>query len=250
MEKTFIIFPAIDLRQGNVVRLKEGDPLRQTFYSSSPAETALRWCSAGAQWLHVVNLDGAFGEESLPNRRALAQIAETAQAQGVKIQFGGGLRSLESIAAALESGIARAILGTAAVEQPEILEIALARWGAERIGVSLDAREGKIQLAGWSKDSHLDALQTACLFAEMGLRWLVYTDIRRDGLQTGINLAETVQVAHGSGLQVIASGGVRDSQDVDNARQAGLNGIIIGRALYEGTIDLAACLAKEDKNDC
>ena len=237
MSEKFIVYPAIDLRKGKVVRLKEGDPNRQTDYDPSPAHAAVRWLKEGAQWLHVINLDGAFAESDSANYQALAEIIQSAAPYGVKIQFGGGLRSLESIRKALELGVNRAVLGTLAIENPTILEQAISIWGAERIAVSLDARDGLVQIKGWQEASSLSALDLALELKEKGLRWVVFTDIARDGLQSGVNLPATVELAQKSGLKVIASGGVKDQSDIDGARQAGLPGIISGRALYEGTLD-------------
>jgi phosphoribosylformimino-5-aminoimidazole carboxamide ribotide isomerase len=236
----FIIFPAIDLRGGQVVRLKEGDPNRQTHYSPDPAQVARRWIDAGARWIHVVNLDGAFDQPDLANRRALEAILQTAADAGVSVQFGGGLRSLEAIQTALEAGVTRAILGTLVVEQPAILTQALQRWGSQRIGAGLDARAGKVQVRGWQSATTQDALELAHSLRQTGLRWLVFTDIARDGLQTGLNLAATADLARATGLAVIASGGVASQSDIEGARQAGLSGVIVGRALYEGSVDPAS----------
>lgn len=233
------MFPAIDLRGGEVVRLKEGDPNRQTNYSSDPAGTAGRWIEAGADWLHVVNLDGAFGESGGANLLALRAILGEAARANVQVQFGGGMRSIEAIHAAIDAGVSRAILGTLAVEQPQLLEEALARWGAEKIGVSLDARDGRVQVRGWQSDTPLMAVDAAKGFQRAGLRWLVFTDIARDGLQTGLNLPATLELAQASQLKVIASGGVSRLADVQAAEKAGLAGAIVGRALYEGAIDPA-----------
>lgn len=232
----FTVFPAIDLRAGSVVRLKEGDPNRQTSYADSPAVAARRWIDAGARWLHVVNLDGAFGEAAGANLSALQDILAEAQQAGVPVQFGGGLRSLETIGSVLDSGVSRAVLGTAIVEQPELLAEALARWGAERIAASLDARDGQIQIRGWQSSTPLLAVEVAAWLAAQGLRWLVFTDIARDGLQSGLNLPATRSLAQGSGLKVIASGGVSSLEDAQAAKSAGLAGVIVGRALYEGAI--------------
>lgn len=239
----FIPFPAIDLRQGQVVRLKEGDPQRETRYSSDPAETARRWIGAGASWLHVVNLDGAFEQPDLANRRALDAILAAAAPAQVKVQFGGGLRSLEAVEAALGQGVERAILGTLAVEQPEVLAEAVRRWGKERAGASLDTRGGRVQVRGWLDSSALMAVDAALALQARGLEWLVFTDIARDGLQTGLNLPATMELAERTGLKVIASGGVSRIEDVLAARDAGLAGAIIGRALYEGAIDPARLFA-------
>ena len=242
MNQHFKIFPAIDLRQGQVVRLMEGDPNRQTDYSPDPSETARRWLDAGATWLHVINLDGAFGEDTHKNMQALEGILQAAEPYGASVQFGGGLRSPENLEAALERGVTRGILGTLAVQQPEAAEEALQKWGAERVAVSLDARGTDVQVYGWQEGSGLNLFDLASRFAGMGLRWLVYTDVGRDGMQTGFNRQTTVQLARESGLQVIASGGVRAIEDVANASQNGLAGIILGRALYENHIDLAQAI--------
>jgi phosphoribosylformimino-5-aminoimidazole carboxamide ribotide isomerase len=240
---SFTIFPAIDLRGGQVVRLKEGDPNRQTNYSSDPAGAARRWVAAGARWLHVVNLDGAFGESGGANQAALSAILAVTGPAGVPVQFGGGLRSLEAIQNALEMGVRRVVLGTIIVEQPQIMEAALARWGCERIAAGLDARDGLVQVRGWQSSTALQAGELAASLKQAGLRWLIFTDIARDGLQTGLNLPATLALARQSGLDVIASGGVSRLEDVRQARDAGLSGAIVGRALYESAIDPAALFA-------
>lgn len=239
----FTVYPAIDLRGGQVVRLKEGDPNRQTQYSSDPAAAAQRWIAAGARWLHVVNLDGAFGEAGAANLQALRAISVEAAQAKIPVQFGGGLRSTEAIAAALEMGVTRAVLGTIIVEQPQVLSDALQRWGSDRIAASLDARDGRVQVRGWQSDTPLLAVDLACQMAEAGLRWLVFTDIARDGLQTGLNLPATVALARASKLAVIASGGVSSLADVAGAKSSGLAGAIVGRALYEGAVDPAELFA-------
>jgi phosphoribosylformimino-5-aminoimidazole carboxamide ribotide isomerase len=238
MESSFILFPAIDLRQGQVVRLKEGDPLRQTAYSSNPAETARRWLEAGASWLHVINLDGAFGDSSQANLAALSSIIEQANQFKVPVQFGGGLRDLKAIQTALESGVQRVMIGTLAIENPPLFQSALQQWGPERVAVSLDARNGLVQSRGWKQATEIKAVDAAQSLKAAGLTWLVFTDIARDGLQNGINLEATRALSTASGLNVIASGGVSSAADVLAARKAGLAGIIIGRALYEGSINL------------
>lgn len=243
----FTVYPAIDLRAGRVVRLMEGDPARQTNYSSDPAATAKRWIDAGASWLHVVNLDGAFGQSSDANDDALGAILEQARRAGTKLQFGGGIRTLAAIESALNLGLSRVIVGTLAIERPDILKQALERWGAERIGVSLDARAGRVQVRGWQSGTPLLATDSACALSRAGLRWLVYTDVARDGLQTGVNLTETFEVAQMSRLNVIASGGVSSMEDIRRSRMAGLAGAIVGRALYEGAIDPADLFADQGR---
>jgi len=242
---TFTIFPAIDLHQGLVVRLQEGDPQRQTTYSSDPAEIANRWLIAGSGWLHVVNLDGAFDQPDSANRQALDAIIILAKKKSSRVQFGGGLRTLEAVEALLAHGLERAILGTMAVEKPEDISKLVDQWGSERIAVSLDARDGLVQVHGWKSSGGVSALQVAQDLAGAGLQWLIYTDIRRDGLQQGLNLESTLQIALKTGINVIASGGVACEEDILSARSAGLAGVIVGKALYEGKIDLAKMLMEQ-----
>lgn len=235
---SFTIYPAIDLRGGKVVRLKEGDPGRQTAYSDSPAEIAQRWLEAGAGWLHVVNLDGAFGEKDDANQRALGAILKL----GARVQFGGGIRSFDAIHKALELGVRRVVLGTVAVEQPDIVKAALKQFGAEAIAVGIDARDGFVRLRGWKEQSRITGADLGLRMQTLGLRTVIFTDISRDGLGSGLNIAATRQLAETSGLEVIASGGVKSLEDVHAASEANLAGVIVGRALYEGTIDLKAAL--------
>ena len=233
-----IIYPAIDLRGGKVVRLKEGDPARMTAYSDDPAETARKWLGEGASWLHVVNLDGAFGEGDGANQAALESILKL----GAHVQFGGGMRSLDSVAQALSLGVSRVVLGTIAVEQPEVVADALKKFGAEKIAVGIDARDGVARVRGWKDDGKISAHDLALQMRTLGLRTVIFTDIRRDGLGSGLNIPSTRELSERSGLDVIASGGVHTIDDVLAAKAAGLAGTIIGRALYEGTINLADCL--------
>jgi phosphoribosylformimino-5-aminoimidazole carboxamide ribotide isomerase len=234
----FTIYPAIDLRGGKVVRLKEGDPARMTSYNDDPASAAQRWLDAGAQWLHVVNLDGAFGESDDANRNAFTEILKL----GVRVQFGGGMRSMDAIADALRLGVSRVILGTIAIEKPEIVKDALKLFGAEQIAVGIDARDGLVRTRGWKDDSGIKATDLALHMRTLGLATVIFTDIRRDGLGSGLNIPSTRELAEVSGLDVIASGGVHTLEDVKAAKAAGLSGCIIGRALYDGTVDLEKAL--------
>ena len=235
---SFTIYPAIDLRGGKVVRLQEGDPTRLTAYSDNPAETARRWLKAGVHWLHVVNLDGAFGESDAANRSALETILNTAKEFDVHVQFGGGLRSLGAMEHALKLGASRLVLGTVAIEQPDVVAQAVKTFGAESIALGIDARDGVVRVRGWKDTSGVSAIELALQMRDLGLRTIIFTDVSRDGLGSGLNIAATRELAESSGLDVIASGGVHTLQDVTAARQANLAGVIIGRALYEGTVDL------------
>ena len=236
---TFTVYPAIDLRGGRVVRLAQGDPARQTVYGDDPAAAARRWQTEGAEWLHVVNLDGAFGDADGPNALALRAIV----AVGLKVQFGGGLRDRASIARVLEAGVARAVIGTAAVEQPELVAEAVRDFGADRVAVGIDARDGRVRVRGWADDSGVAALDLAQQMRGLGLAWCVFTDVARDGVGAGVNVPATAALAQASGLNVIASGGVAGADDVARVRAAGLAGVIIGRALYEGQVTLKDVLA-------
>ncbi|MDY0019467.1 MAG: 1-(5-phosphoribosyl)-5-[(5-phosphoribosylamino)methylideneamino]imidazole-4-carboxamide isomerase [Anaerolineae bacterium] len=235
---TFTIYPAIDLRKGRVVRLMQGDPDRETAYADGALAVARQWQAEGATWLHVVNLDGAFGERGRVNLAALGRILTT----GLQVQFGGGLRTLEAIRRALDFGVARVVLGTALVEAPELVTTALSTFGPEHIAVGIDARDGLVRIRGWQAEAHLEARVLAGRWAEMGGRWLIFTDVSRDGMQSGVNVASTAALAAETGLQVIASGGVGGLEDVRRVREAGLAGVIVGRALYEGKISLSAAL--------
>lgn len=238
----FTLYPAVDLRGGRVVRLMEGNPSRATSYSDDPAETARRWFSAGASWLHVVNLDGAFGEADADNRDALRSVLDVAQAFDALVQFGGGLRSLDSIEGALSLGVRRVVIGTLAVEKPDVLKEALAHFGPERVAVGIDARGGQVRVRGWGTESGIAAVDLARQIRTLGLRTVIFTDISRDGTGRGLNLPATRELAEASGLDVIASGGVQALDDVLATHEAGLAGLIVGRALYEGTVDLKTAL--------
>ena len=236
----FTIYPAIDLHQGRVVRLAQGDLRRETVYGNRPGETARRWLEAGARWLHVVNLDGAFEQSEKANYQALKAILEVAgdcTPAGI-VQFGGGLRSIESVEQVLVAGVRRVVLGTAIVEAPQLAREILERFGTQRVAASLDAREGRVMLRGWTEASELAVVEAGRRLAEAGLQTIIFTDVARDGMGSGINLASALELAGHSGLEVIVSGGVRGLEDIRRARQAGLAGVIVGRALYEGTFTL------------
>ena len=232
------VYPAIDLRGGRVVRLRQGDPDRETAYADDAVGVARRWLESGASWLHVVNLDGAFGEASTANLAALERVL----AVGARVQFGGGMRDLLGIRKALGMGVGRAVIGTAAVEDPELVEAALDEFGPERIAIGIDARAGKVRTRGWQEVTSVTPEDLGTAWASKGVRWVIFTDVARDGMGSGLNVAATAHMAEATGLHVIASGGVGSLDDVRRTYAAGLSGIIIGRALYEGQVDLAEAL--------
>jgi phosphoribosylformimino-5-aminoimidazole carboxamide ribotide isomerase len=236
-----IIFPAIDLHQGHCVRLKRGQLDAETLYSDDPIAVACHWASQGAQWLHVVNLDGAF-EISSMNLHIAGQIAA---AVDIPLQLGGGLRTLADIEEALGLGMDRVILGTVALCQPQIVAQAVERFGAERIVVGIDSQGGKVAVRGWQEVSEVSALALAQAMRAQGVRRVVYTDITRDGMLTGINVGATRRLAEETGLRVIAAGGVASLEDIRALRDiepCGVEGVIIGQALYTGAISLPDAL--------
>jgi phosphoribosylformimino-5-aminoimidazole carboxamide ribotide isomerase len=240
----FVVYPAIDLRSGLVVRLSQGDPARQTVYGDDPGAVARRWLTAGARWMHVVDLDGAFGDSDALNRKVLRSILKAAAAAGGerRVQFGGGLRSLDDVERAIDMGVSRVIIGTAAIETPALVTEAIAHFGAQRVGVGIDARDNQVRVRGWTQAVSLDPIALGKELVGVGVDTVVFTNIARDGVGTGIDVAATRHLAQATGLSVIASGGVASVEDVRRVRDAGLSGVIIGRALYDGTMDLEEVL--------
>lgn len=229
-----IIYPAIDLRGGKVVRLNEGDPDRQTTFSDDPVATARHWIEQGATWLHVVNLDGAFDQDN-DNLAILQEIT----ALKTPVQFGGGLRDLNQIENALKLGAKRVIIGTIAVQQPDIIRQAIQLFGAEAICIGLDARDGKITTQGWQHITELTPAEFGKFISQQGGKHALYTDVGRDGSLEGVDIDGTSELANATGLNVIASGGVRDIQDIELLLDKGnVAGVIIGMALYRGKLDL------------
>lgn len=241
-----IIYPAIDLRKGRCVRLAQGDPEKETVFCEEPAEMARRWEEAGAFWLHVVNLDGAFssrlGGAGAPNLRALEAVLS---AVDCNVQFGGGIRSLEDMDLLMAMGVDRVVLGTSAVSRPALVEGAVQEFGAERVLVSLDARDGRIVTHGWQKTSALTPAELGRRMAERGVVRCLFTDVARDGMMAGPNVIATAELARETGLKVIASGGISSLDDVRALRAHegdGIEGAVIGKALYTGAIDLTQAL--------
>jgi phosphoribosylformimino-5-aminoimidazole carboxamide ribotide isomerase len=232
-----ILFPAIDLKDGACVRLLRGEMDAATTFNTDPADQARRFVEAGCEWLHVVDLDGAFAGKSV-NAKAIAAILRSAQ---VPVQLGGGIRDEAAIERWLDAGIARVILGTIALRRPEFVKAACKRWPG-KIVVGIDARDGLVAVEGWAETSKVKALDLALMFEQAGVAAIVYTDISRDGAMIGPNIEATVDLAFQLTTPLIASGGVSaldDLRALKQHEQAGIVGVICGRALYDGRIDLA-----------
>ncbi|WP_310498871.1 1-(5-phosphoribosyl)-5-[(5-phosphoribosylamino)methylideneamino]imidazole-4-carboxamide isomerase [Sandarakinorhabdus sp.] len=234
-----IIFPAIDLKQGKVVRLAEGDMDRATIYADDPGAQARVFADAGARALHVVDLDGAFAGESLNGAGVRAALA----AFGGQVQVGGGIRTIAQAEAWLAAGVWRVVMGTAALEHPHIVR-ALAAAHPGRIVVAVDARDGMVATRGWAEKSVVPVIDLAKRFEDAGVASLLFTDVGRDGMLKGVNIEATLGLAAATSLPVIASGGVKDMGDITALKgQPGIEGVITGRAIYDGRLDLAEALA-------
>lgn len=233
-----IFFPAIDIKGGRCVRLTQGRADKETVFADNPVAMACHWQSQGAEWLHIVDLDGAF--EGLPANRTL--VREICDAVSIPVQLGGGIRDMETASAYLEAGVQRLIIGTLALEDPDRYA-ALVKAFPGQIGVSLDAENGKLKSKGWVADSGYTVDDVLPRLTEQGTAFLVYTDISRDGTGKGVNLPAVTALAEKSRIPVIAAGGVHTMEDIKNLYQvslhANLEGAISGRAIYEGTLDTA-----------
>ena len=236
-----IVFPAIDLKGGEVVRLAEGDMDRATVYADDPAAQALLFAEAGAQHLHVVDLDGAFAGEAR-NADAVERIVEAFPGH---VQLGGGIRNRAAVDSWFERGVARLVIGTAALKDPEFVKAAARDWEGG-IVVAVDARDGMVATDGWAEKSDITVVDLARRFEDAGVAALLFTDVGRDGLLKGCNIEATVDLARSVDIPVIASGGVKGLADIRMlALQAdqGIEGVITGRAIYDGTLDLATAIA-------
>jgi phosphoribosylformimino-5-aminoimidazole carboxamide ribotide isomerase len=233
----FMIYPAIDLLAGRAVRLRQGDPARAAQVGADPVAVARRWEAQGAMWLHVVDLDGAM--EGRPMHLEL--VTRICRAVHIPVQMGGGLRVMDDLQASFDAGVARAVLGTAALAG-DVLPAAIDAFGS-RIAVALDARDGMIAVEGWRRTSAVPVLDAARRFAAAGVTLFVHTDVARDGMLTGPNLESLRRLVQAVPARVIASGGITSIDDVRGAREAGAAGAIVGRALYEGRLRLSDVVA-------
>jgi phosphoribosylformimino-5-aminoimidazole carboxamide ribotide isomerase len=232
------LFPSIDIRSGRVVRLSQGEATRQTVYGDDPVAVAERFVQQGASWIHVVDLDRALGTGD--NLSAVAQIANRVGSR-VRLQLGGGFRTLELVRAGLDLAVARVVIGTAAAEDPNFVASAVSVTGSERLAVGIDARGGKVALRGWTETSTESAEELARRVVADGIGTVIYTDIGRDGMLGGPDLAGAAALL-ATGARVIVSGGVASVEDIRAALASGLAGVIVGRALYEGRLTLSEAL--------
>lgn len=226
-----VIFPAIDILNGKCVRLVQGDYNQETVYGDSPVEMAKMWENKGAEYIHIVDLNGAKTGVSV-NNEVIKQIAKKVS---IPIQVGGGIRSIERVADFLDNGIDRVIIGTAAIKDKDFSRKAVSKYG-KKIAVSIDAREGYVATDGWTDTSTVKALDILKELEEIGVSTIVYTDIAKDGMLEGPNLTELRTINNATSIQVIASGGISTKVDIDNVNQLDVYGAIIGKALYEGTL--------------
>ncbi len=242
-----LLIPAIDIKDGRCVRLRQGVMEDETVFSDDPVAMAVKWAELGARRLHLVDLDGAVGGR--PKNQGVIRDIVDAVGDDIPVQLGGGIRDLDTMERYLDDGLAYLIIGTAAVRDPGLLHDACGAFPG-RILVGLDAREGKVATDGWSKLTRHDVLDLARKFEDYGIEGVIYTDIGRDGMLTGINVEATVQLASQLVVPVFASGGVSGITDIEKlcaVEEEGVEGVILGRALYEGQLDFAQALARADE---
>ena len=232
-----LLYPAIDMMNGKAVRLRQGKRDDVTIYGD-PVEVALRWKALGAQWLHLVDLDAAFDGAST----SLPLISRVVEAFGGKVELGGGIRTLEDAARRIDAGVSRVIIGTAAAENPAMVEAACARWPGQ-IVVGIDAKNGIVATRGWVESAGMTATELALRMKEFGVRDIIYTDVSRDGMMQGPNVTATAALVQATGMDIIGSGGVSRLDDLAALRDAGCAGAILGKALYEGAFTLPEAIA-------
>jgi phosphoribosylformimino-5-aminoimidazole carboxamide ribotide isomerase len=236
-----ILYPAIDLKEGRCVRLAEGRMDQATIFNEEPADQAVLFQTAGFEWLHVIDLDGAFAGAP----RNAGAVASILAAASIPVQIGGGVRTMENISYWLNAGASRVILGTTAVRDPELVKRAARDW-PDQVAVALDSREGKVAVSGWAEQTEIDLVEMSKRFEDAGVAALIVTDISRDGLKTGVNVEMTGRVANAVTIPVIASGGVKSAADITALRAhpgRPIHGVILGRALYDGDITAQTAIA-------
>lgn len=235
-----IIFPAIDIRDSKCVRLFKGDFNQETVFSDKPEEMAKKWQAEGAEFLHLVDLDGALAGKS----QNLATVKKIIAAVNIPVELGGGIRTMENIDEVLALGVKRVILGSVAVKNPDLVKEACAKYG-ERIVVGIDAKDGIVAVDGWGVSGNVDVITLAKEMAKAGVKTIIYTDISRDGTLAGVNVAATAKLARESGINIVASGGVKSTADIKALlpyEKDGIEGVIVGKSIYMKTLDLAEAI--------
>ncbi len=228
------LYPAIDIKDGKCVRLTQGEFDRQKIYSDDPASVARSFEEAGATWIHMVDLDGARDGHRV-NGEAISAVTS---AVGIPVELGGGIREMSDVAHCLDLGVSRCIIGTRAVNDPQFVRSVIELYGPECVVVGIDAKDGRVAVEGWEKVSDVSALELCLTMKDCGVCHIIYTDIERDGMLSGPNVAATRDLTEASGLDITASGGVSSMQDLRDLYDAGINGVVIGKAIYENRIDL------------
>ena len=241
----FVVIPAVDIREGKAVRLAQGDYNRETVYDTDPLDAARRWVDAGASRLHLVDLDAAKSGDAA-NRDSIVRIARECD---VPVEIGGGVRSLDVVRDYLDAGVRWVIVGTAAVTDPDFVRSAATDY-PERVILGIDARDGMVKTAGWMESTKIRAVELARSYEDVRIAAIIYTDISRDGVGGGVDLDGTLEMARKSPFPVIASGGVHDAADIGRVASLftdGITGVIVGRALYEGTLTLEAAMEQAEQ---
>lgn len=236
-----LIFPAIDIRGGKCVRLVKGDFNQETVFGERPEIMAKKWEDEGAQYLHLVDLDGARAGEP-KNLNVVEMILQTVD---IPVELGGGIRTMDDIKKALDIGVTRVILGSVAVKNPQLVKDACKKYGSERIVVGIDAKDGIVAVEGWGVSGDVKATELAKKMAEGGVKHIIYTDISRDGTLSGVNAEATAEIARVSGIKVVASGGVSSIEDIKNVKKYaadGIEGVIVGKSIYTGSLSLPEAL--------
>lgn len=238
------LFPAIDIKNGQCVRLRQGSFQDVLVYSDIPLKIAKQWEAAGASFIHIVDLDGALVGHSVNDEVIKGIVSEV----NIPIQVGGGIRTIKDIENKLSLGIERVIIGTKAVKDPAFIKEAIATFGAQRIVIGIDAKDGMVAIEGWEKVSSYHAVNLALEMKKLGIKTIVYTDISKDGMLQGPNIVHTKEMAEATGLDIIASGGVSSLKDLEMLQEANVYGAIVGKALYEKKVDLKKAVNLFEKN--
>lgn len=238
------IYPAIDIKDGKAVRLVQGKFDEVTVFNDNPADAAKAWADAGATYIHIVDLDGArYGKSFI-----IDVLKEISEKYDIPVQTGGGVRTLDDVTARINAGAARVIIGTAAVKNPDLVKEAVKLYG-DKIAVGVDAKNGLVAIKGWEEVSDITAVDLCLKMKELGVKTIIYTDISKDGMMCGPNISATKELIEKTGLNIIASGGVSKLEDLENVNNINAQGVIIGKALYNGAINLKDAINKFEKDE-